>query len=106
MSDAPNAGSGRSPEQLRRIIDCWRGIYSGPDNEAEEAARLVGSRVWVLTRYREFVSVHSTREGAEAARATLIEADMAERASSPIESVRESAGEPPDTAVVEVAVGD
>lgn len=37
MSDQPSAGLGRSPEQLRRIIDSWRGIYSGPEKDAGEA---------------------------------------------------------------------
>lgn len=60
--------------------------------------------VFVLTKYREFVSVHRTRAGAEAARAALIEVDLAERASSPFESVRESADEPPDTEIMEVEV--
>lgn len=59
---------------------------------------------FVLTEYRELVSVHRTRAGAEAARAALIEADMAERASSAFESVREAAVEPPDTEIMEVEV--
>lgn len=74
------------------------------DDLREVTARLREKRVWVLTRYRELVSLHSTRTAAEASRAALIEADMAERARSGFQSVRDSADEPPDTDVIEVEI--
>jgi len=59
---------------------------------------------FVLTEWRQFVSVHRTREGAEAAQAALVEKTKAEWASSGWELLESAADEGPDTDVVQVEV--
>lgn len=59
---------------------------------------------FVLTEWRQFVSVHRTRGGAEAAQAALVEKTKSEWASSGWELLESAADEGPDTDVTEVEV--